>query len=312
MSIHYKCSPESLLSDSHALSQVNLWMAVHASRTNLHYDAYRNVLVVLYGRKTVTLYAPSEIGKLYPFPVHSKSANHSQVDVSDPDLTRHSRFADAKPHLRVVLDAGDALFIPEGWWHQVDSDAFTIAVNFWFDGLQKQLTQEPLMTSYYARVLMQGLLKRESEQYLEELRASAIAKEQQQQCQPGSTVNDIVGRVLKARHQQEKEQIFTASEQNAQEFEHAQRLLATRHAPDWRLLLENASDDFVALLTTSWERMAHNAPKSEQSQEEELTNVVFSAFPDGGEQIRSQLLAKKGAFDKKLSVQVVRDTFGLG
>ena len=29
---------------------------------------------------------------------------------------------------------GDGLFIPEGWWHQVDSSPGNVAVNFWFTG----------------------------------------------------------------------------------------------------------------------------------------------------------------------------------
>lgn len=304
------CSPESLLSSSQSLSQVNLWMAVRASRTSLHYDAYRNVLVVLHGRKTVTLYAPSESGKLYPFPVHSKSANHSQVDVSNPDLGRHPRFADAKPHMRVVLDAGDALFIPEGWWHQVDSDAFSIAVNFWFDGLQKQLTQESSMTPYYARVLLQDLLEREGERYLEGLRTSGMAKEHEHH--KSQTTADIVKRVLKASHQGEKEQILIASAQNPREFERVQRVLASLHAADWCSLLEDASQDFVALLTASWERVvAQNEGERSEQSGEPLASVVFSAFPDGGEQIRNQLLVKKESFDKKLCARVVQDTFGL-
>ena len=31
-----------------------------------------------------------------------------------------------------LCQAGDALLIPEGWWHQVDSDPATLAVNFWW------------------------------------------------------------------------------------------------------------------------------------------------------------------------------------
>lgn len=34
--------------------------------------------------------------------------------------------------MNVLMQAGDALFIPAGWWHQVDSDDVTIAVNFWW------------------------------------------------------------------------------------------------------------------------------------------------------------------------------------
>lgn len=101
----HHCSPESLSSHTQSLRQVNLWMAVHPSRTSLHYDAYRNILVVLYGKKVVTLYPPSESGNLYPHPVHTTSANHSQVDVAHPDLSKHPRFADATPQ-RFVVNAG--------------------------------------------------------------------------------------------------------------------------------------------------------------------------------------------------------------
>jgi Cupin-like domain len=34
--------------------------------------------------------------------------------------------------LHPVVQAGDAVFIPEGWWHQIDSTDISIAVNFWW------------------------------------------------------------------------------------------------------------------------------------------------------------------------------------
>ena len=58
--------------------------------------------------------------------------------------------------------AGDALFIPEGWWHQVDSAQTTIAVNFWWQSaFTKGLQQQPHMQQYYLRRLMDGLLDTE-------------------------------------------------------------------------------------------------------------------------------------------------------
>ena len=81
------------------------------SRTALHYDAYHNVLVVLYGRKVVTLYAPSETAKLYPFPVYSKSVNHSQVDVVQPDLEKHAHFSEASAQQFTVTAGGAVLLM---------------------------------------------------------------------------------------------------------------------------------------------------------------------------------------------------------
>lgn len=80
-------------------------MSTHAARTGLHFDAYQNVLVVLFGRKVVTLYQPSESRNLYPFPVYSKSANHSQVNAASPDLESHPRYTKAKP-LQFTVCAG--------------------------------------------------------------------------------------------------------------------------------------------------------------------------------------------------------------
>lgn len=69
------------------------------------------------------------------------------------------------------LQAGDALFIPEGWWHQVDSEQTTIAVNFWWQSaFTKSLQQQTHMQQYYLRRLVDGLLDTE--------RSSALASVQ--------------------------------------------------------------------------------------------------------------------------------------
>lgn len=82
-------------------------MSVRASRTSLHYDAYRNVLVVLHGCKRVTLYPPSQSAYLYPHPVYSQSANHSRVNVAEPDLQAHPEFSKATAQ-RFEVTAGGA------------------------------------------------------------------------------------------------------------------------------------------------------------------------------------------------------------
>lgn len=54
----------------------------------------------------------------------------------------------------VTVYPGEALFIPEGWYHQVRSEAGTVAVNYWFDGLaSKVLEERPHSTPYLLRTL---------------------------------------------------------------------------------------------------------------------------------------------------------------
>lgn len=53
--------------------------------------------------------------------------------------------------------AGDALFIPEGWWHQVESKGVTIAVNFWWaSDFEQRLGGH--MDAYYLRRLVHSML----------------------------------------------------------------------------------------------------------------------------------------------------------
>ena len=112
---------------------MSLWLSGwQGSRGSIHYDSYQNLLVVLAGRKDVLLWPPSETANLYPQQLGGESGNHSEVDIAHPDTCRYPNFQAALERaIAVALGAGDALFIPEGYWHQVNSSGTTIAVNYW-------------------------------------------------------------------------------------------------------------------------------------------------------------------------------------
>jgi len=54
------------------------------------------------------------------------------------------------------MQAGDAIHIPEGWWHQIDSAAGTIAINIWWRSALNELLGSH-MDSYYLRRALQSL-----------------------------------------------------------------------------------------------------------------------------------------------------------
>lgn len=64
---------------------------------------------------------------------------------------RHPWFARSLPRFRVVdLGPGDSLFLPEGWWHHVDSspgqedEPLVAAVNFWWQSDTTQVQTDRL------------------------------------------------------------------------------------------------------------------------------------------------------------------------
>jgi hypothetical protein len=57
------------------------------------------------------------------------------VEHSRADFARFPRYAEALRHaVQAELEPGDALFIPYGWWHHVESlSPFNVLVNYWWN-----------------------------------------------------------------------------------------------------------------------------------------------------------------------------------
>ena len=105
-----------------ALTSVHLWANIGAASSSLHYDAYHNILSVLRGRKCVLLVPPGESSGVGLRPAFDTSANHARESFLAGPAARTAGCVHA------TIEAGQSLFIPEGWWHQVSSDPCTIAL----------------------------------------------------------------------------------------------------------------------------------------------------------------------------------------
>lgn len=105
-------------------------------RVATHWDAKANIACCVAGRRHFTLYPPDQIAGLYPGPFELTPAGVpvSMVDPAAPDLDRFPRYAEAAQHASsATLAPGDAIYIPYGWWHGVDSlDPVSILVNYWW------------------------------------------------------------------------------------------------------------------------------------------------------------------------------------
>jgi len=111
-----------------------LLVGMHDVVTPAHYDVLENLYVQIVGRKRVILFSPDYFRSLYPFPVGHPHDRQSQVDFDNPDLDRFPRFSEIGG-MEVAMKPGEVLYIPNYWWHYIESEMHsnTISVNFWFD-----------------------------------------------------------------------------------------------------------------------------------------------------------------------------------
>ena len=113
-----------------------VWIG-NAVKINTHFDLAYNIACVIGGRRRFTLFPPDQIANLYiaPLDFTPSGAPVSLVQLTNPDLARYPRFAEALRHAQQAeLEPGDALYIPFGWWHHVESlTPFNVLVNYWWN-----------------------------------------------------------------------------------------------------------------------------------------------------------------------------------
>ena len=113
----------------------NLWIGSGANRINTHYDEPENFYFVLMGSKEFQLFPPEQSRNLYPGPLHQGhgGVTGSLVDAWNPDARAFPGFAEAQDHsVRYRLSAGDMLYLPAYWWHNVASIGVNVSASHWW------------------------------------------------------------------------------------------------------------------------------------------------------------------------------------
>lgn len=113
-----------------------IWLG-HASNVSAHYDTMDNIACVVAGERRFTLFAPETISRLYIGPLdHTMAGQPVSLAASAPvDDERYPLFREVREQALVAeLRAGDAIYLPKLWWHQVEAtSAFNVLVNYWWD-----------------------------------------------------------------------------------------------------------------------------------------------------------------------------------
>lgn len=130
------------------MPQLNAWFGPAKTITPLHTDGYHNLLCQVVGIKYVRLYPPSATPCMKPREAENgvDMSNTSSVDVGvvegwdeAPEDTGDGDVQSLKERLgqleyrECILEPGDTLLIPIGWWHYVRSLSISFSVSFWWN-----------------------------------------------------------------------------------------------------------------------------------------------------------------------------------
>jgi hypothetical protein len=94
-----------------------LWMSSGGTSSSLHFDTHENLMLQIDGSKEVFFWPPSESHMTY-MDYHDRFGL-SPVNPDRVDLEKFPLFASMRGGMTAHLQKGDALLIPDGWWHQV-------------------------------------------------------------------------------------------------------------------------------------------------------------------------------------------------
>ena len=135
------------------IDRLNLWFSKKKTFSSLHYDSYDNFLFMLTGQKTFNIYPPN-----------AKEVVCESVLTSSFHQARSTK--QSKHKIEVTISSNEAIFIPQGWFHEVMSKgSFIAAINFWFNSIEQICSGRE---KYLFRYLMANQIEQEITNALEE------------------------------------------------------------------------------------------------------------------------------------------------
>ena len=140
--------------------RINAWLGPGGTLSPLHYDRYHSVcttrspipvslpprraycvwphlrpcadlLCQVVGSKYVRLYAPEHAHRLYAHAAGPHVVSSQIIDPDSVDRAKFPLFATAT-YIDHILREGEALYIPPGWWHFIESRETSFSVSFWW------------------------------------------------------------------------------------------------------------------------------------------------------------------------------------
>ena len=148
--------------------QPRLWVGNRVT-TPAHFDASRNLVVVVCGRRRFTLFPTEQVANLYigPLDFAPTAAAITLARPDKPDFECFPRLREALANALVAeLEPGDALYMPPLWWHQVQSlEPLNALVNYWWPSPRTEARPPALGALLHARLAFAELPPGERENW---------------------------------------------------------------------------------------------------------------------------------------------------
>jgi hypothetical protein len=113
-----------LLDSSDTKGKVFFWFGPVGTITPLHHDTANLMMAQVYGRKRWRVISPDDTSFLYNY-----IGVFSAVDLENPDYDKYPLFKNVNV-MEAILEPGEIIFIPLGWWHQVKALDISISLSF--------------------------------------------------------------------------------------------------------------------------------------------------------------------------------------
>lgn len=118
------------------------WIGPAGTITPLHADYDDNIFAQIWGSKRIMLAPPHHEPYLYVKPANEILIG-SPVDAEAPDYQRYP-LAQQASLIECIVEAGQLLYIPAGWYHQVHALEFSLSANRWARAMPLVLSHNDL------------------------------------------------------------------------------------------------------------------------------------------------------------------------
>ena len=120
----------------------SIWIGSKGATTRLHYDIPDNLFVQIKGEKIFYLYPPSLALKFYPY-LHPAARKSRLIDILNKNITDTVALKEVEKVARkIVLKAGDVLYLPSMHAHHVVASENSISINIFSESSILQALDE--------------------------------------------------------------------------------------------------------------------------------------------------------------------------